>query len=267
MSFIVSSVHIYPIKSCRGIDLEHSSIDSRGLKHDRSWLIIGNDGTAITQRDVPQLAMVKTRVVDEQTIALSFDGQQDLTLRRDKSGARTKANVWGDEIDAIDQGRDAAAWFSKITEIPSRLVIMADEFVRPVNQKKVEGDFRVGFADSHPLLIISKASLEELNTRLSSPVPMNRFRPNVVVDGCEAFAEDDWKQIRIGQILFDLTKPCARCVMVTIDQESAQGNVEPLKTLATYRSVGNKVMFGQNMVHHAEGRIAVGDKVEVISKA
>lgn len=265
MSFTVSSLHIYPVKSCRGIDLSQSSVDSRGLKHDRSWLITTPDGAAITQRDVPRLALVKTSIVDDQTLLLSYEGLPDLTLKRDQRGASSKADVWGDQIAVVDQGEGAAEWFSKITQVPSRLVIMTDEFVRPVNQKKVGGDFRVGFADSHPMLIVSQASLEELNARLESPVLMDRFRPNVVVTGCEPFAEDSWKQIRIGELLFDVTKPCARCVMVTIDQSNAVGSKEPLKTLASYRSVNNKVMFGQNMVHHSEGLISVGDKVEVLS--
>ncbi len=267
MSFTVSSLHIYPVKSCRGIDLTSSNIDSRGLRHDRSWLIIDNDGVAITQRDVRQLALVTTRIVDDQTLSLEFDGQPGLEIRRNQAGNRCKAIVWDDECDAVEQGDEAARWFTKITGKPSRLVIMADEFVRPVHQKKVEGDFRVGFADSHPLLIISQASLDELNSRLDTAVPMNRFRPNVVIDGAEPFAEDSWKQIKIAETLFDVTKPCARCVMVSIDQSNAEGSKEPLKTLSTYRTVGNKVMFGQNMVHHSEGRISVGDKLEVISKA
>lgn len=267
MSFTVSSLHVYPVKSCRGIDLSSSIVDSRGLRHDRSLLIIADDGVAITQRDVPQLALVRTRILDDQTISLEFDGQPELKIQKNQAGNRCKAVVWDDECDAVDQGDEAAKWFSKITGMSSRLVIMTDEFVRPVHQKKVEGDFRVGFADSHPLLIISRASLDELNSRLDTPVPMNRFRPNVVIDGAEPFAEDSWKQIKIGEILFDVTKPCARCVMVTIDQASGQGSKEPLKTLSTYRTVGSKVMFGQNMIHHSEGQISVGDKLEVISKA
>ena len=265
MSFTVSSLHIYPIKSCRGIDLTGSDIDARGLKHDRSWVIVSSYGVAITQRDAPNMALIRTALVDDQTIALSYDGLPDLTLRRNPNGPASKAVIWGDECEAIDQGDEAAEWFSKITEIKSRLVIMPDSFVRPVQQKKIEGAFRVGFADSHPLLIVSQASLDELNQRLEQAVPMDRFRPNVVVAGCEPFAEDNWKQIKIGETLFDLTKPCARCVIVTIDQSNAKGSKEPLATLATYRSVGNKVMFGQNMVHHSAGRISVGDAVSVVS--
>lgn len=264
MNVRVSSLHVYPVKSCKGIDMGRAEVLDRGFKYDRAWVITAPDGIAITQREVPSLALVKTRINADGTLILSYPGKDDLLVSANKNAHQAKAVIWGDDCRACDQGDDAGAWISKITGRPSRLVTMDDSFKRLVDHEKVEGEISVGFADSHPFLLISQASLDELNSRLEAPVPMNRFRPNIVVAGCDAFAEDSWNKIRIGGITFGVTKPCARCVMVTIDQSSAALSKEPLKTLAEYRTVGKKVMFGQNVVHYDKGFVAVGDAVEIL---
>ena len=162
-------------------------------------------------------------------------------------------------------GDGAASWFSDAVGKPVRLVRWAEDQMRPVSKRHTQLDGQVAFADGYPALLISQASLTDLNGRLEIKVPMARFRPNIVVDGCDPFAEDTWQTIRIGNLTLDVVKPCDRCEIVTVDQQTGQVAKEPLKTLASYRREGNKVLFGQNCVHHDWGSLRVGDPVEVLS--
>ncbi len=264
MQASISQLNVFPVKACRGLSLDQALVTKRGFEHDRSLLLIAPDGTAITQRDFPALCLVSAQVLDSQTVKLCAPGKSELVVRRINSGITRYATVWSDECEAVDQGEEAALWFSDLIGNDCRLVAMKDDFVRPVDPEYATGMQEVGFADGFPFLMISEASLADLNSKLEIPVPMDRFRPNLVVRDCEAFAEDRWKKIRIAGIEFDVVKPCARCVVTTIDQDHAVKGREPLRTLAAYRSVDNKVMFGQNLVHHGLGPIKVGDLVEVI---
>ena len=170
-------------------------------------------------------------------------------------------------IAAVDQGQEASDWFRGFLGVPCRLVGMADEHVRPTGRRLRPGD-QVSFADSYPLLLISEASLEDLNARLAAPLPMDRFRPNIVVSGCPPYAEDGWRTVRAGAVGLDVMKPCVRCVITTTDQQTAQRSTEPLRTLATYRrDADGGVIFGQNLLHHGPGALRVGDPVEVLETA
>ena len=265
VTFEVTELNVYPVKSCRGTSLSEAQIDARGIRHDRSWVLVSDDGIAITQREIPPLSLVSADIIDDQTMRFRAPSMPELIVHKNGDGKLSNANIWGDDCRSVDQGDEPANWFGKYMGVSCRLLTMADDFVRPVEPKLVKGDYRVGFADSHPFVLISQASLDDLNQRLDVAVPMNRFRPNIVVTGCSAFAEDDWKRIRIGQIEFVVSKPCARCVMITIDQDKAELSKEPMKTLAGYRTVGKKVMFGQNLVHESQGVIKLGEPVEVLS--
>jgi uncharacterized protein YcbX len=160
---------------------------------------------------------------------------------------------------------DAAEWFSEFLGISCKLVAMTERSIRPVAKEYAVNNDVVSFADGYPFLLISEATLDDLNSRLATPVPMKRFRPNLVVKGCEPFAEDTWKEIQIGDAKFYVVKPCARCTIPTVDIETGEKGVEPLRTLATYRNFENKVLFGQNLLPASNGTLSVGDAIQIIT--
>lgn len=270
MAIVVTELNFYPVKSCAGTALESAQVGEKGIKYDRHWLLVDANGKAITQRDFPQMALVKpvvetTNQGSPATLGLSAPLHDTIKIEETQDGDRINVEIWGDICKAVDQGNEAAQWFSHYLQCPCRLVVMASEHMRQVEQKYATSDSdQVGFADGYPLLLLSQESLTDLNSRLDEPLPMNRFRPNVVVSGCHSYAEDTWHKIRIGSISFTCAKLCARCVMTTINQSNATKGSEPLKTMAKYRNVENKLMFGVNLIHHSEGQIAVGDRVELL---
>ncbi len=196
-------------------------------------------------------------------VTLRAPGMEEVSFVPTNGGRPVQARVWKSVCDAVDQGNDAALWLQDFLGAPVRLVRMADGFTRPLNPQYARSPHdTTGFADGYPFLLVSQASLDDLNARLSSPIPMNRFRPNIVVGGCGAFAEDNWVDFSIGGIRFAGVKLCPRCPIPTIDQE--RGEVtgrEPIKTLATYRTINQQVMFGQNVIAASTGVLRVGDEV------
>jgi uncharacterized protein YcbX len=264
----VASLHFYPVKSCGGTSIQHATIDARGFANDRAWMVTTGDGVFLTQREMPRMALIRPRV-DAGVLVLAAQGMPSLEVVRRTDGTRRDVAVWDDICVALDQGDDAAQWLSAFLGISCRLVRMAEDFVRPTDpaySARVAG--QVGFADGYPLLLITQASLDDLNRRLAEPLPMNRFRPNVVVTGTGPYAEDDWGRIRIGNLSFAVVKPCARCPITTTDQDTAETAREPLRTLATYRHVrGKGVMFGQNLIQAGTGSIGIGDPVEILEMA
>ena len=265
----VSALYCYSIKSCKGHALQGAHIDSRGIVGDRSMMIVDANNEFLTQRELPRLALIEPVVHDDgKTITLCAPGMDELTLTPSNDGRNVKARVWKSICDAVDQGNDAALWLQDFLAQPVRLVRMADDFRRALNPQfaRSERD-TTGFADGYPFLLVSQASLDELNARLvtqgAMPVPMNRFRPNIVVEGCAPFAEDGWHNFRINGIDFAGVKLCPRCPIPTIDQD--RGEVtgrEPIKTLATFRTINQQVMFGQNIIAANTGLLRVGDGVE-----
>lgn len=261
----VSALYRYPIKSCKGHALQEAVTDVRGIAGDRSMMIVDAYGEFITQRELPRLALIEPRPGDGGDMTLSAPGMPDVAFHPSDAGRRVRARVWNDVCDAVDLGNAIAEWLQDFLSAPVRLVRMADHFKRQVDPRyaRNEGD-QTGFADGYPFLLISQASLDDLNGRLAAPVAMNRFRPNIVVSGCDAFAEDTWRDIRINGIHFGVVKPCARCSIPTIDQDTAIASREPIKTLATYRTRNQKVMFGQNLIATNTGKLRVGDAVELM---
>jgi len=266
----ISQINVYPIKSLGGVSLSDSIVEKRGLKFDRRWMLINEAGKFITQREFPQMAAIKVEILphslrvshstSEKTISFEPVVQEAISVKIWSS--RCRANVYENVVNE---------YFSDALETNCRLVLMPPETKRKVSYfHAVHQDDAVSFADAYPFLLIGENSLRDLNEKLETPVPMNRFRPNFVVSGSEAFAEDDWKQIKIGTAVFHVVKPCARCVMTTIDQAiGAKQGVEPLKTLAGYRipkrSIKKKILFGQNLIAENIGAvIRVGDEVEVL---
>jgi uncharacterized protein YcbX len=173
--------------------------------------------------------------------------------------------VWGDSVQAAAVGERADAWLSGFLGLACRLVYFPPDTVRAVDPDYARASDQIGFADGFPFLLISQASLDDLNGRLDEAVPMLRFRPNLVVAGCSAYAEDDWRRIRIGEIEFRFAKPCSRCIIPTIDPASGLRGREPLRTLMGYRQRDNKVYFGQNLIHDGVGQLALGMPIEVLA--
>jgi uncharacterized protein len=266
----ISALYTYPIKSCAGLSQEQITLGRRGPMHDREWMVVDAGGMFITQREIPCMALI-TPALDSGGITVNAPGMP--TLRVPYSGQnceRRQITVWRFQGEAEDAGDEAADWFSRYLGVPARLVRMLDDVKRLTSTGYTDVPGEVGFADGYPLLFISKGSLADLNDRLvergKAPVPMNRFRPNVVISGCEPFAEDAWKQVTIAGIRFDVVKPCARCAITTVDQSAGESPDvrEPLATLATYRRGANGgAMFGQNVIHRRTGVISVGDTIEI----
>ncbi len=261
---ILSDIYFYPVKSLRGIHLQRAPVDRRGIHFDRHWMVVDAEGRFITQRQHPRMALVRTALTPR-GLRLSAPGRSDLDVDFEPEPFRqVQVEVWGDHCLGYRAGDAAAEWFSQFLDRSCQLVYMPEQSQRPVDPDYATAEDRVGFADGFPFLLISEASLADLNQRLSEPVPMIRFRPNLVIRGCEPYAEDSWRRIRIGDITFRVAKPCSRCVIPTIDPETAQKAVEPLRTLNSYRREGNKVYFGQNLLHDAFGVLQVGSQVEVL---
>jgi hypothetical protein len=260
----VTALNFYPVKSCKGTPLNQAVIGKRGIVNDRILMVVDAENRFMTQREHPRMALIAPKLEGKQ-LRLSGPDIAPLTIDTTDAGPRAEVTVWRDQCTAVDQGDAAARWLTNVLGTPCRLVRMADDYVRHVDQTYApRADDQTGFADAYPLLLISEGSLEDLNSRLEVRLPMNRFRPNIVVTGCEPYAEDGWKRIRIGAMSFDVVKPCSRCAITTTDQATAERSKEPLKTLATYRKRDSDVFFGQNVVHAGVGQIHVGDRVEVL---
>ena len=262
----VAGLHVYPVKSCGGMDLERAQVDDLGIRHDRRWMIVDGRGRFLSQRTVPLLATIRVRLGPERLV-LSAPGRPPLDLPAiPTAGATEPVTVWRDTVAALPMGQGAEDWLTSLLGFPARLVRMAPETRRSAKRDPAGTNPRISFADAYSFLVISQESLGELNARLDEPLPMNRFRPNIVLEGAGPFAEDGWTRVRIGPIELDMAGPCGRCATTTTDQVTGARGVEPLRTLATFRREGAEVMFGQNANHRRTGEIAVGMPVEVLGR-
>ena len=260
----LSQLHVYPIKSAGGIPLAASEVDERGLRLDRRWMLVDQTGVFMSQRRYPRLALIGVRIEpDHLAVEAPEMPPLDVPLQPPDDEPRL-ARVWSDLVEVVRVGDEADRWFGGFLGVRCNLVYLPDESIRPVDPAYARAGDRVGLADGFPFLLASEASLADLNARLESPLPMNRFRPNLVVRGSEAFAEDGWGLIRIGSITLRVVKPCARCVITTVDQRTAARGKEPLRTLARFRRAGEGVLFGQNLIHDDKGALRVGDPLEVL---
>ena len=259
----LTALYRYPVKSLRGEKFASLEVGPRGLRFDRHWMVVDAQRRFLTQRQQPRMSLISSRVDSAGTLHLQATGMPDIEVRV-ADGARAPVRVWNDTLDAVDAGPQVAAWLGEFLGLDCRLVRFAADVVRPVDPDFADSSDQVGFADGFPFLLITQASLDDLNARLAQSVPMLRFRPNLVVSGTEPFAEDHWHRIRVGDLTFRVAKPCSRCIIPTIDPATARRGSEPLRTLMTYRRRDNKVYFGQNLVHDATGRLAVGMPVEIL---
>lgn len=263
-SLFVQNLYLYPIKSLGGIAVNEAQVEERGFKHDRRWMLVDQFGEFLTQRQYPQLALLQVTLgMSELTVFSKKDPSRRIVFDLEmNSGKSMEVKVWGDVVDALQVSTSVSAWFSEFLGMKADLVVMPESSRRKLDPRYAVREESVSFADGMPYVVIGQGSLDELNGRLTHPVGMDRFRPNLVFSGGEAYAEDQFKKFQIGEVEFQVVKPCARCVMITINQQTGDKGKEPLATLATYRTVNNKVYFGQNAVGLTTGMVRVGDLLQ-----
>ncbi|MGZ5076540.1 MAG: MOSC domain-containing protein [Methylobacter sp.] len=260
---ILSGIFIYPVKSLAGISANSWPVTEKGFQHDRKWMIIDNDRQFLSQRKLPKMALIKTALTDKNLI-LSAPGMENLPLPLEPVGGHIiNSSIWDDCCDARSVSAEADQWLGDFLKQDCRLVYQPDEVVRQVDLDYARLGDKTAFSDGFPFLVISENSLVSLNHEMQLNLPMNRFRPNLVISGCPAYEEDSWREISIGAIDFRLPKACSRCSVPTIDQETAQTGKEPLTTLNRIRKWQNKVYFGQNALHNQCGQLTVGDAVHI----
>ena len=268
----LQSLHIYPVKSCHRVDLESAELEPWGLAGDRRWLVTDEEGQMRTQRVLPRMALIRPTYFAGGGLRLTAPGMPELELppvARARGAAEASVTVWRFTGPAASAGKEADAWVSTFLGQPSRLVRMDDTQVRPTNPEYSRAEDRVSFADGYPLLLASASSLSALADWIvemgGDPVPMTRFRPNVVVDGAEPWAEDSWKRLRIGEQTFRVVKRCGRCVMTTVDPEFGRfAGQQPLKALRRHRREDKDVYFAVNLIPDTVGPLRVGADVEVL---
>lgn len=270
MPISIGALYVYPVKSCRGIPLTEAHVGRMGIRHDRQWMVVDENGMFVAQRSngagvaVTSLCLVTTAIRDN-TLRLEAPGMPPLDLLlAGAPGATRSVQVWNSHTIGVDQGDDAAGWVSTFIarERPGhyRVVRMPDHERRTPKR----GDSALAYGDGYPFLIASSASLADLNARLETPLPMDRFRPNIVLDGCSPYQEDHLDRLSMNGIRFAGMNLCLRCAITTTDQMTGERSKEPLRTLATYRRTPDGVVFARNYNHTGDGTLRVGDGVSVL---
>jgi uncharacterized protein YcbX len=257
---ILSEIWIYPVKSLGGIRLSTAMVLEKGLVHDRRWMLVDENNVFMTQRVFPALALFKTRFQAE-GIEI-WHGSDSVRLpKKPLSETTIHSEVWGSAVTTLEVSEQLSQWFSSSLDMRCKLVAFPEENARPVEKDYAINHENVSLADGYPLLIIGQASLDDLNKRLREPVPMNRFRPNLVFTGGVPYEEDEWRRFMVGGNRFAGVKPCSRCVMTTVNQDTGIKGHEPLATLSGYRKREGEVYFGQNVVAIDHHEINEGDEI------
>lgn len=267
------SIHVHPVKAFRALAPGEAEVEPWGLAGDRRWALVDDGGKVVTQRQQPRLALAAAELMPGGGVVLSAPGMEPLTVPVPEPGETVTLDLFGEKIEGVPAA-DAAvhAWCGDYLGVPARLVHLDDPATRrPVDPEYALPGETVSLADGYPLLLTTTASLDALNSLIAEgrhagdgPLPMNRFRPNVVVGGTDPWAEDGWSRIAIGDVSFRVAKMCGRCVVTTTDQASAVRGKEPLHTLGRHRRFGSKLVFGQNLVPESRGTLRVGDPVRVL---
>lgn len=261
----IERLFVHPVKSCGGIDVPIAEMTERGLRFDREFAVVGADGVAMTQREHPRMALVGTAIRPGELL-LRVPGASEISVSLDgEVSVRRRIRVWDDDCEGADAGDEAAKAFSNYLGARCRLVRRLASHPRLHKSTTLGRSISVSFADAYPLLVISEASLADLNRRCPERIPMDRFRPNIVLGGVEPYAEDAVAEIVVGDVRLQGANPCVRCAVTTTNQQTAERGVEPLRTLATYRRVEKGVIFGRNFVTVTTGRVRAGDTVRLVA--
>ncbi|MER6330634.1 MOSC N-terminal beta barrel domain-containing protein [Streptomyces sp. NPDC001034] len=270
----VQSIHLYPVKAFQGLTAEAAVVEPWGLAGDRRWALIDAGGKVVTQREQPRLALAAAEPLAGGGLRLTASGRAAVTVEVPEPSATVPVNIFGQKVEAVPAAAEAHAWCSAYLGMDVRLVHLDDPASRrPVDPEYALPGETVSFADGYPLLVTASASLDALNSLIAEgrhaaegPLPMNRFRPSVVVRGTEAWAEDAWARVSVGEVVFRVARRCGRCVVTTTDQGTAARGREPLYTLARHRRFDGGLVFGQNVVPLTRGTIRVGDPVRVLER-
>jgi len=262
---VLSSIFIYPVKSLAGIQVSKWQVNEKGLLHDRKWMLIDSENQFLSQRRLPKMALISTQLTETELIlSTTTSGSISLALSP-QHGTDIISTIWKDQCLSKTISKEADQWLSDFLGIKCKLVYQPDETIRSVDPTYAKTSDKVNFSDGFPFLITSEASLESLNHAMDLQLPMQRFRPNLVISECESYAEDTWRKVTINDISFRLPKACSRCSVPTIDTETAQTNKEPLTTLSRLRKWNNKVFFGQNALHDNSGILSINSEVIINS--
>jgi len=257
----LQDIYCYPIKSAAGFAQNEAEVEPAGLRYDRRWMLVDENDRFVSQRSHPKMALLRVALGNE--LVIHTPGGEVLEIPRAEAEVRA-VRVWSDNVLARTYSSDINDWLSEFLGVTVRLVRYDQP--RPIDSQYGQADDIVSFADGYPLLVISQASLDDLNSRLTEPVPMVCFRPNLVVSDCSPYAEDNWKRIRVGSVDFDVVKKCKRCVLPTVDPELGErrDSGEPLKTLSGYRRAERGIYFGMNLIPRASGVIRAGQSIELL---
>ncbi|MBA0052592.1 MOSC domain-containing protein [Streptomyces sp. AJS327] len=269
----LAGLYLYPVKSLAGSERDEADIELWGPRGDRRWLVATPDGDKVSQREQPRLALASAETLPGGGVRLSAPGMPPLEVAvPDARHGTVEVEVWRSTVETVPAGGAADDWLSEFLGGPVRLVHLdAPEYRRPIDPAYGLPGETVSFADGFPLLLVSVSSLDALNSLIAQgdhpdegPLPMNRFRPNLVVEGTAPWAEDDWRRVRVGEVTFRVVKPCGRCVVTTTDQRTGERGKEPLRTLTRHRRFGDQLVFGQNLIPEGTGRVRAGDPFEVL---
>ncbi|MFY0593497.1 MOSC domain-containing protein [Roseivirga sp.] len=262
----ISDLWIYPIKSLAGIQLKKAQVEKRGLQYDRRWVLVDMEGVFVNQREFPEMNFLQPAINSHSiTISHKHGKKESLSFSlTEPDSDPIEVSVWDDQCTGKPVSEEADEWFSDFLGKQVRLLFMHKKGVRPADQRyALSPSDEVSYADGYPILMISEASLALLNEKTEEHIPMNRFRANIIVSGATAHQEDSLREIEIGEVKLYGVKPCARCVMTTINIETGLKGKEPLKSLASYRKVGYKILFGENFIPAKEGVIEVGQEITI----
>jgi uncharacterized protein YcbX len=261
---VLSQIHVYPVKSLAGFQVQVWPVDKNGLRYDRKWMLVDEKGDFLSQRRLPRMALISTRIA-EQRLFLTAAGHAEYSVVLDGDhGDELAVQIWHDQCIAKTCDAQLDNWLSEFLGTPVRLVYLPEQNIRLVDPDYADSSDQTAFSDGFPFLLASEASLQALNKAMSLEMDMIRFRPNLVVADCASYAEDSWRRIKINEINFRLPKPCSRCSVPTIDPKTALSGKEPLTTLARLRQWQNKVYFGQNVLHDQQGVLNVGSLIEIL---
>lgn len=265
----LGGLYRYPVKSCAPLPTDEAAVEPRGLAHDRRWMAVDREGRFITGRESPRLTLVRAEPDADGALALHAPGMAPLRVPVPVGDARLPVTVWKSEVLARPCDEAADAWLSGFLGKPVRLVHMGEDVQRLMTSSHARHGDEVSFADAYPLLLVTRAAVDLLNTKLERPVSPLRFRPNLIVDGAPAHAEDGWARIRIGEVELEVGKACVRCVFTTVDPERGERDADgqPLRTLIGYRRGPEGVIFGRNLIPRSPGVIRLGDPVDVLAPA
>lgn len=263
----ISQLYIYPIKSLGGIAVKDAMVTERGLQNDRRFMLVDENNQFLTQREHRTMALLKTGIENNELIVYQKDNPAEklrLPLVPEPSALTVMVKVWDDWCEGQYINEEADNWFSDQLNFSCRLVYMPESTKRKVEAAYAMNGDITSFSDGYPVLLISQSSLDDLNSRMEEALPVNRFRPNIVITGTQPFEEDTMEEFSINEINFYGVKLCARCVITTTNQDTGDTGKEPLKTLSQYRRIDNKVLFGQNVLCHGKGAIRVGDEIKIV---